>query len=112
MLSFSDNPASEKYVVAGLTGLGALLSAFLANTFYQSHRDANEQLNHYYLEPQRTGRILAAERLARFLNEEPGAGYADRMIEALLKWEMPTIQGGTADPGPGSIPPDEDGVGT
>jgi len=39
-----NSPGSEKYVVAGLSGLGALLSAFLANTFYQAHRDANKQL--------------------------------------------------------------------
>jgi len=88
-LSLQDNPGTGKYVVAGLSGLGALLSAFLANTFYQSHRDANNQLNRYYLEPQRTGRILAAERLARYLNEEPGMAHTNRMIEALLSWEMP-----------------------
>jgi hypothetical protein len=89
VLSFQGNTATEKYVVAGLSGLGALLSGFLANTFYQSHRAANDQLNRYYLEPQRTGRILAAERLARYLNEEPGMLHTNRMIEALLSWEMP-----------------------
>lgn len=48
-LSFRGGTGTEKYVVSGLSGLGALLSAFLANTFYQSHRDANEQLNRYFL---------------------------------------------------------------
>jgi ABC-type transport system involved in cytochrome c biogenesis permease component len=92
-LSFQDSPASEKYVAAGLSGVGATLSAFLANTFYTAHRAANEQLNRYYLEPQRTGRILAAERLARFLNEAPGVVHAEPMIAALLSWEMPGESG-------------------
>lgn len=90
VLSMQNSPGSEKYVVAGLSGLGALLSAFLANTFYQAHRDANRQLNRYYLEPQRTGRIIAAERLARFLHEP---AYANRMIKSLLEWEMPIEPG-------------------
>ena len=92
LLSFQVDTASERYVVTGLSGLGALLSGFLAKTFFESHRSANEQLNHYYLEPQRTGRILAAERLARYL-EDPGKEYVPAMITQLLRWEMPSVNG-------------------
>jgi hypothetical protein len=53
----------EKYVAGGLSGLGTALSSFLATTFFASHRDANRQLNRYYLEPQRTGRLLSVERV-------------------------------------------------
>lgn len=84
VLSFRGPTGAETYVVSGLSGLGALLSAFLANSFFQSHRDANDQLNRYYVEPERTGRILAAERVARFLKDEPGITHADKIIDALL----------------------------
>lgn len=92
VISFQDSPASQRYVAAGLSGLGALLSSFLASTFYKAHADANRQLNLYYLEPQRTGRILAAERLARDLREDPGKEHVASLIEALLRWEMPGEQ--------------------
>lgn len=92
-LTFQNIPDSEKYVVGGLSGLGALLSGFLAKTFFASHQAANEQLNRYYLEPQRTGRILAAERLARCLKDQPASQYTGQMITELLKWEMPSPNG-------------------
>ncbi len=89
LVAFSNATLTEKYLSGGLSALGAVLSTFLAQTFFRSHRDANAQLNHYYLEPQQTGRILAAERLARFLNENPGATFAAPMITALLEWDRP-----------------------
>ena len=99
VLTFRMSADGGRYVVGGLSGLGALLSSFLAKTFYRSHQDANQQLNHYYLEPQRTGRILAAERLARWLKEEPASRYTEEMVRELLKWEMPSANGLTPPPG-------------
>ena len=64
-LAFSQKAPVDKYVTSGLSALGSLLSGFLAATFFQSSRDSNEQMNRYYLEPQRTGRLLAAERIVR-----------------------------------------------
>jgi len=77
----------EKYIAGGLSGLGSLLSTYLAKTFFQAHRDANKQLNLYYLEPQRTGRLLAAERLA---GTPPTPELITQMINRVLMWEMPS----------------------
>jgi len=78
----------DKYITGGLSALGTLLSGFLAATFFKSSKDANEQMNRYYLEPQRTGRLLAAERI---VNSIPSATEQIRtdMITAVLGWEMP-----------------------
>ncbi|GAA0511778.1 hypothetical protein Ade02nite_44570 [Paractinoplanes deccanensis] len=46
-LSLSRSTGTDRYVVSGLAGLGALLSGFLANTFAKSVRQAGQQLNLY-----------------------------------------------------------------
>lgn len=87
-VSLSSESSIDKYVGGGLSGLGAALSAFLAATFFKSHRQASKQLNRYYLEPQRTGRLLAAERIAAL---DPGIAPAilSELVAALMSWEMP-----------------------
>jgi hypothetical protein len=80
----------QKYVSGGLSGLGSTLSAFVANTFFQSAQDANKQMKLYYLEPQRTGRLLAAERIAREQLPAKDKALVEDMVTAVLSWEMPT----------------------
>ena len=82
----ADEPV-DKYLTTGLTALGSLLSGFLAATFFSSAKDANDQMNRYYLEPQRTGRLLAAERILTQIKPD-GASRAE-IISAVLSWEMP-----------------------
>jgi uncharacterized membrane protein YdcZ (DUF606 family) len=65
LLSLRVSPGSGEYVVAGLTGIGTLLSAFITGTFYALSRQANRQLNRYYEEPRTTGQLILAERLAQ-----------------------------------------------
>jgi uncharacterized membrane protein YidH (DUF202 family) len=79
----------DKYISGGLSGLGAALSAFLAKTFFESHRDANDQMNRYYLEPQRTGRLLAAERIISQVQEAAGVPLLPEIVKTVLSWEMP-----------------------
>ena len=88
VIALSGNSDIEKYLTSGLTALGSLLSGFLAATFYKSARDANTQMNRYYLEPQRTGRLLAAERIVSHIAPPPSESRAE-MITAVLGWEMP-----------------------
>ena len=96
VLTFQNDPSANDYVIGGLTGLGALLSAFLGHTFYRTHRDANAQLNWYYVEPYATGRLLIAERLVQVLclDDRQKADQATTMINALLSWELPRFEGG------------------
>jgi hypothetical protein len=79
----------EKYVAGGLSGLGSALSAYLAATFFASYRDANRQMNRYYLEPQRTGRMLAAERAIRKITAEGDRELLTEIVKTVLLWEMP-----------------------
>jgi hypothetical protein len=53
----------NKSLGGGLSALGSTLSAFLAATFISQRKAANREMSRYYLEPQRTGRLLAAERI-------------------------------------------------
>ncbi|HJQ03311.1 MAG TPA: hypothetical protein VJ851_17075 [Jatrophihabitans sp.] len=53
----------DKSLGTGLSALGSTMSAFLAGTFFKQRKSADEQMELYYLEPQRTGRLLAAERI-------------------------------------------------
>jgi hypothetical protein len=79
----------NKYITAGLTALGTLLSAFLGKTFFKGHEKAMDQLNHYYQEPSLTGRLLAAERLLNQLPPEERAKKAAEIMNKLLDWEPP-----------------------
>lgn len=86
-LSLHQKPGTASYVVTGLTGLGALLSGFLSKTFFDQYKAAMEQLNRYYDEPARTGRLLAAERLVRALPDEQKQACVQEMITKLLAYE-------------------------
>jgi hypothetical protein len=79
----------DKYVAGGLSGLGALLSGFLANTFFASAKDANAQMNRYYLEPQRTGRLLAIERTIGQISTPAEMALLTEIVTAVLGWGMP-----------------------
>jgi hypothetical protein len=79
----------QKYVSGGLSGLGSTLSAFVAKTFFESAQDANKQMKLYYLEPQRTGRLLAAERIARVQLPVKDKALVQDMVTAVLSWEVP-----------------------
>jgi hypothetical protein len=89
----------NKSIAGGLSGLGATLSTFLANTFFKSHQSANKEMSRYYLEPQRTGRLLAAERIVteREITDETLRGA---MVDKVLSWEMPTKQRTADEPPP------------
>jgi hypothetical protein len=79
----------DKYITGGLTALGSLLSAFLGKTFFDGHREAMEQLNHYYNEPSLTGRLLAAERILNQLPEGERTEKVGEMLTKILAWEAP-----------------------
>jgi hypothetical protein len=87
--SLSQSPGSDQYVVAGLAGLGALLSGFIANTFASSARQANQQLNLYYREPHMVGRMMVAERLAHRMCGDDRSEQAKAMIAQMLAWPLP-----------------------
>jgi hypothetical protein len=78
-----------RYVSGGLSALGALLSGFLAKTFFATVKDANKQMNLYYLEPQRTGRLLAVERIIGKLPDTSDATLVSTIVTAVLGWDMP-----------------------
>lgn len=73
----------EKFIAGGLTALGSLLSAFLGAVFFRGHDHAANQLNHYYLEPSLTGRILAVERMLEHL---PNAVDKTETAKLMMKW--------------------------
>lgn len=77
----------NKYITGGLTALGTILSAFLGRTFFRGHEKAMEQLNHYYLEPSLTGRLLAAERILDQLPPAERHKKAAEILTKLLAWE-------------------------
>lgn len=75
--------STRQFIAGGLTALGSLLSAFLGAVFFRGHDHAANQLNHYYLEPSLTGRILAVERMLAHLPKD-----VDRTETAklMMKW--------------------------
>jgi hypothetical protein len=80
----------EKFIAGGLTALGSLLSAFLGAVFFRGHDHAANQLNHYYLEPSLTGRILAVERmLERLPTDEDKTATAKVMMKWIQDMEFP-----------------------
>jgi hypothetical protein len=88
-LSLRQNTGSESYVVGGLTGLGTLLSGFLSKTFYDRQNEASQLLDRYYEEPSMTGRLLAAERLVRGLDESSKRDCIKAMVDQLLHYQTP-----------------------
>jgi hypothetical protein len=83
LVSLQVNPGSGEYVVAGLTGIGSLLSAFITATFFALSRRATRQLNRYYEEPRITGLLLLAERLLSTY-AKGSKDEVDHMIDELL----------------------------
>lgn len=81
--------ASEliKDAVAGNKQYPSVLHA--GKTFFKGHEKAMEQLNHYYLEPSLTGRLLAAERILDQLPAEERHKKAAEIMNKLLDWEPP-----------------------
>lgn len=98
-LQFADNP-EERFIAGGLTALGSLLSAFLGAVFFRGHDHAANQLNHYYLEPSLTGRILAVERM---LDHLPNSVDKTETAKLMMQWIRdlefpPKTQDGTKKP--------------
>jgi hypothetical protein len=89
IIAMSAHSDIAKYISGGLSGLGSVLSTFLAATFFKSARDANSQMYRYYLEPQRTGRLLAAERVIARVKNTRDANLLSEMVSTVLSWEMP-----------------------
>ncbi|MCW2529682.1 MAG: hypothetical protein JWM76_4542 [Pseudonocardiales bacterium] len=69
IVAITTGTSTEKYITGGLTAVGALLSAFLAQTFFKSVDNANQQQNLYYRDPQQTGRLLGVERIIENLSQ-------------------------------------------
>jgi len=93
VLSLKEAPGSDKYVVAGLSGLGAALSGYIASTFIGTARRADEQLNLYYREPHMMGRLVVAERLATTICDSCKKEMGESMIAQALAWPLPGVDG-------------------
>ena len=89
VVSLGQAPGSSQYVVAGLAGLGAALSAYISNTFARSARQADQQLNLYYREPHMIGRVMVTEHLAQGLSEDRRNEQLTAMITTMLGWPLP-----------------------
>lgn len=111
VISLRVNPASDKYVVAGLTGLGTLLSAYITNTFFVMSRRSNKQLNLYYDEPRTAGQLILAERLMRSYDCDRSAEVDHMISEVLKRIAPPTAKaaavGGAAAPNGSTAKPGE-----
>ena len=84
--SLQINPASDKYVVAGLSGIGTLLAVYITNTFFALAKSANKRLDQYYDEPRNLGLLIMAERLANaYEADRDKAVNAGEIIDVLLK---------------------------
>jgi len=97
VVSLQEAPGSDKYVVAGLTGLGAALSGYIANTFIRTARRADDQLNLYYREPHMMGRLVIAERLATTICHSCRKEMGESMIAQALAWPLPGADGSDRD---------------
>jgi hypothetical protein len=91
-VSLSEAPGSDKYVVAGLSGLGAALSGYVARTFFSSARQADRQLNFYYQEPHMMGRLILAERITKELCKENEEEMDKFMVTQVLTWPLPDVR--------------------
>jgi hypothetical protein len=108
LIAISGSSDVEKFVAGGLSGLGSLLSTFVAATFFRSAAQANRQMNRYYLEPQRTGRLLASERLIDADRQRPDGSHEllSSIVTTVMGWEMPPDGDGNPTPN-GAGPKDE-----
>jgi len=110
VVSLQVAPGSDKYVVAGLSGLGAALSGYVADTFIKTARLADEQLNLYYCEPHMMGRLVVAERLAGTMCESCKKEMGEFMIAQALAWPLPGADGAKEAKANASGPPDQKGA--
>lgn len=74
----------EKLLASGLTAFGSLLSASLSGLFFLGHHRAAKRLNHYYLEPLLTGRILTVERMLK--EHLPAGRDRPESAQLLMQW--------------------------
>ena len=65
-------PVSDlvKIAIAGLAGLGTILSGYISRTFLRSHELSIQQLNNFFRQPLVSNYLLMAERLANGLSAE------------------------------------------
>jgi hypothetical protein len=110
VVSLQVAPGSDKYVVAGLSGLGAALSGYVADTFIKTARLADEQMNLYYREPHMMGRLVVTERLARTLCESCKKEMGESMIAQALAWPLPGADGAKEAKNDLSHSPDQKGA--
>jgi hypothetical protein len=94
--SLRQGPGSSAYVVAGLSGLGAVLSGYVADVFLRAARRADEQLTLFYGEPHMTGRVLLAECLIDRLCADARDERGRETLAQLLAWPLPEVSPGAA----------------
>jgi len=87
VLSYKQAPGAERYVTAGLTALGSLLSGFISAVFFRSSDATAKQLRDFYEEPSRTGQMLMIERVAKLDAQDPKLAARLRllMVERFLE---------------------------
>lgn len=64
ILATRQSSDTARYVAAGISALGAALSAYIARTFFALSRNASMEMKRYYQEPFKTHDILMIERIA------------------------------------------------
>lgn len=91
--SFKGGPGTEAYVAAGLSGVGAALSAYVAGTMLRISRRADTQLNRFYMEPHMMGRLLLTERLMESADPAMKNAQREELIQRALTWPLPGANG-------------------
>ncbi|ADB76170.1 TRADD-N-associated membrane domain-containing protein [Geodermatophilus obscurus] len=75
---------TSKIVIAALTALGGLFSGYITKTFFTAEEKAVNQLYKYWQQPREASYLLAAERVARELNDPAKErAYTDVITKAL-----------------------------
>ena len=82
-------PGTEGYVAAGLSAVGAALSAYIAATMLRISQQADVQLNRFSMEPHMMSRLLLAERLTQSADAAVAADEREAMIKQVLEWPLP-----------------------
>jgi hypothetical protein len=98
IIVFTDQ-AAARLAVGGLTGVGSLLSGYIARTYLRVYEKAQDQLNFYFREPLVTSYLLTAERLAAKLD-------VDRRQQAYAQMVGEIVRAVRADLDPGLPAPD------
>lgn len=84
VIVLTQSGGTERWLSAGLSGLGATLSGYIASVFFKQSSETSRQLQEYYREPARTGLILTIERLAA-LDARHGLSASDaREVRKLI----------------------------